>query len=578
MTRALSEVALIDSPTPMAWVKQLIDRLERRDLIDLQVVVSESAPLQIEPSPVLITQPPASLIGRAADAILLGRIDKPLFTQNPWNPEILDADLRLTLSRTSADLPHGDVIINLRSSLLKDTQLPVDGTPVWDAHVETLDLRIKDALLQRAPLNWIHLWAHIGGNSDGTPSSKRVTRIATNASPRQSYSYTDLRRAAYFSLPTLFESRLVWLSRGADIVQTEYSQSSPLANGCTIDSERHAACAQADSLAKNRFLPPVESDASFLKRTLSLWCHQSVARIRHRLWFEQWQLGFLKTDPNSTLGVDDTLDRTAASAPSSSPAALNGHTQADFAIIESPANTWWADPHLFQYEGALYGFFEEMRVDADHGHLSVARLCDDGQATEVCKILDDGNHLSYPFVFSADGNVFMIPETASRKSVLLYQATHFPDRWTLVSELLSDVDLADSTVHFDGERWWMFTNAMSHRSIDERDELHLYFADEIGGPWTPHPMNPVVTSVDRVRMAGAVIRSENHLYRPSQYGAVRYGYGINLYRIDTLNTQTYAETIVGRLLPEARGPWLGCHSISQANGTTVLDRVSRHRR
>ncbi len=156
-----------------------------------------------------------------------------------------------------------------------------------------------------------------------------------------------------------------------------------------------------------------------------MWYHQSLDRIVHRLWFEQWQLGCVKTDP-------DTKDDSASSAPTSNHAVLTEHTLADFAIIDSPARTWWADPHLYQHDGALYVFSEEMQINADHGHLSVARLSDDKQATEVTKITDDGQHLSYPFVFSADGDVYMIPETAARKSVLLYRAERFPDRWALV--------------------------------------------------------------------------------------------------------------------------------------------------
>lgn len=574
MTKALSVVALIDSPTPMAWVRQLIDRLEQRRGIDLHVVLSESS--TVEAGRDLNARPPAGLIGRAANGILRGRIDKPRFSQDPWKREPLDAHLTVTRLSKSAELPHGDVIINLTSVLLPETQLPGDGTPIWDAHVDTLDARIRDALLRRAPLNWVHLWEHRGGNSDVTPASMRLTRIASHALPRQSYSYSDLRRAACFSLSTLFESRLVWLSHGADLVQTEYSQSSPLADGQLIDPERRAAHAHADWLATNDFLPSLTSDVVQLKQTLLLWYQQSVDRIRHRLWYEQWQLGMMKTESNTTPGAGDARDGNTGSA--SSLAVLTGHSLADFAIIDSPAKTWWADPHLYQHGGQLYVFFEEMHIDADHGHLSVARLGHDGQATEVTRVMDDGQHLSYPFVFSAEGDTYMIPETASRKSVLLYRAEHFPDHWTLVGELLSDVDLADSTVHFDGKLWWMFTNAMSNRSINERDELHLYFADEISGPWTPHPMNPVVTGVDRARMAGAIIQNEGCLYRPSQYGAVRYGYGINLSRIDTLNTQTYTEVIVGRLLPEPGGTWLGCHSITHVDGITVLDRVIRHRR
>ncbi|ASJ75591.1 hypothetical protein [Granulosicoccus antarcticus] len=557
MKQVLSVVAIIDSPTPLAWVNKLIDRLEQRNGVELSILLRSSDQADSKSGESL----PDSLM-RASGEKLLGKMDKPRFAQNPWQAEALSNTSALKKTDASTALVRCDVVINLSDSPLDPDMLPHGGTPVWDAHIETLDARIKDQLLQRAPLCWVHLWAHYRDpdKEASTPGTDSCSRIATHALPRQTYSITDLRRAAYFSLVSLFESRLVWLSQGANILASEYRQSTALPNGKLIDPERQAAQTDADCLMNNQFMPAAVSEFVRLKQLLKLFYHQSLDRIRHRLWYEQWQLAVINDTGTSSL------------------AALTRHKLDDFAIIESPAKTWWADPHLYQHDGSLYVFFEEMQIDSDHAHLSVARLSHDGQPSEVKKVMDDGQHLSYPFVFSADGELYMIPETASRKSVLLYKAEQFPDQWTLVKELLNDVDLADSTVHFDGQRWWMFANAMSHRCVDERDELHLYYSDQITGSWTPHPMNPVITGVDRARMAGPVFRDGDHFYRPSQYGAVRYGYGINLARIEVLNTQAYSEVIEGRLLPEQGSTWLGCHSVTHMNGTTVLDRVTRHRR
>ena len=79
-------------------------------------------------------------------------------------------------------------------------------------------------------------------------------------------------------------------------------------------------------------------------------------------------------------------------------------------------------------------------------------------------------------------------------------------------------------------------------------------------------------------MAGGVFVDGAHRYRPSQYGARRYGYGINLARIDVLTPADYRETPVRRLLPAPGSRWLGCHSLSSAGPLSVLDRVTRRRR
>ena len=45
-------------------------------------------------------------------------------------------------------------------------------------------------------------------------------------------------------------------------------------------------------------------------------------------------------------------------------------------------------------------------------------------------------HLSYPFVFEWEDDVYLIPESTASKRVELYRAESFPDRWSLAGVLL----------------------------------------------------------------------------------------------------------------------------------------------
>lgn len=590
MPRVLSVLAIIDTPTPASWINQLIARLDARNNVELSLVLQDSGSqsgradeqLPDHAAELVDTVKPPSLAVRLANHLLLHRIDKPRFSHDPWKAEELvtaPSTRLLTADDIGPMLAQCDVVLKLTTAELPDSLWPTNAAPLWDAHLETLDARIEDALLQREPLTWVHLWSHqrsVDGNGQGT-AGIHSHRIASHALPRQTFSLTDLRRAAWFSLATLIDSRLNWLANSRDPVSTEYSESLPLA-GHIVDPEVRAAHVQGEQMQQNDFRPPRIAATRRLLRVLQLLACQSVERIRNRFWYEQWQLAFRNDGPDELFLPSS--DKTGSDSLQSSER-LNALVHGDvdeFLPIDSPDRTWWADPHLCRHGDSLYVFFEEMPIDARHAQLAVARLSDDGRVEEVETVMNGGQHLSYPFVFSDKDDFYMIPETASRRSVQLYKAQDFPRHWVKVKDLLSDVNLADSTVHFDGERWWMFSNGMSHRSVDERDELHLFHAESVTGPWQPHPLNPVVTGVDRARMAGSIIRDGSQLYRPSQFGALRYGHGINLHRIERLDLHSYVETTVGRLLPDSGSQWLGCHSTSYLDGITVIDRVIRRRR
>ena len=94
-------------------------------------------------------------------------------------------------------------------------------------------------------------------------------------------------------------------------------------------------------------------------------------------------------------------------------------------------------------------------------------------------------------------------------------------------------------------RYWLFVT-MAAPGVRPSDELCLYSADSLTGPWRPHPRNPIVSDARRARPAGRILADQGHLVRPSQDGSGAYGRRIVLNRIDVLTPDDYEETPVGR--------------------------------
>jgi hypothetical protein len=102
--------------------------------------------------------------------------------------------------------------------------------------------------------------------------------------------------------------------------------------------------------------------------------------------------------------------------------------------------------------------------------------------------------------------------------------------------------------------------------------LHAWHADDLGGPWHPHTLNPLKTDVRSSRPAGTPFRYDGQLYRPAQDCSERYGGGIALNRVRQLSPTEFAETTARYLAPERGSPYPhGLHTLSLADGWLLVD-------
>ena len=242
-----------------------------------------------------------------------------------------------------------------------------------------------------------------------------------------------------------------------------------------------------------------------------------------------------------------------------------------YRILPTPKDRFYADPFLFEKNGKTYLFLEDLRYSEGRALISCCELAPDGTPRPIFEVLRRPYHLSYPFLFEEDGNVYMIPETKGNRTVELYRATNFPHEWTLEAVLLNDIYAVDATIHKADGKYWMFVG-ISNGRYSNCDEMGIFFSDTLLGPWKPHPGNPVISDVRRARPAGAFFRDDKgRLIRPSQDCAKAYGYAIVFSEILTLTEIEYAERPVSRLDPTWVKGNLGTHTYTRTDQFEVID-------
>jgi len=242
----------------------------------------------------------------------------------------------------------------------------------------------------------------------------------------------------------------------------------------------------------------------------------------------------------------------------------------DCSIVSPSRGHYFADPFVVRHDDRHYVFFEDYLTRASSGVISYVEL-DGGASDSVPQIaLDRDFHLSYPFLFALEGQLFMVPETGANRTVELYRAEAFPSRWAYEATLLKDVPAVDATIVSHAGKLWLFANVKEH-GAHYSDELCIFFADSLVGQWTPHRRNPVVSDVRSARPAGRIFERDGVLIRPGQDSSTGYGRAVALNRIDVLSEDEYRETPIGRIDHTWRKGNLGTHTYNFDDRYEVVD-------
>lgn len=228
-------------------------------------------------------------------------------------------------------------------------------------------------------------------------------------------------------------------------------------------------------------------------------------------------------------------------------------------IILPQSNTFIADPFLFKYNNDYYAFFESW--DYNYGTICCSKLDSEYNFTNIEKCLDLKFHLSFPCIFEYKNNIYMIPETGAKKSILLYKCLEFPKKWKFV-KIIKNIYSPDVSFYVDNNIIYLLSGN------EKTKKLSIYYSTDLFDNFIEHSSSP---AIENPRNAGNIFEFNNNLYRPCQICTPSYGYAIGIYKINELSTKKYSETLVKIIKPEWFPKLTGTHTLNICDNLLITD-------
>ena len=231
-----------------------------------------------------------------------------------------------------------------------------------------------------------------------------------------------------------------------------------------------------------------------------------------------------------------------------------------------------ADPFMIKKESTIYMFFEVLNTKSRKGEIGLAKSDDWFNWKYEQIVLSEPFHLSYPYVFEWENNYYMIPETGAADEVRLYRADDFPKKWSYICMLIRGGFL-DASIFIHNGKWWLF-------AAKGDDTLHLFFADNLMGPWQSHPKNPIINENPHIaRPGGRVVVADGQVIRFAQDDSPKYALKVHAFQITEISTETYEERkVMDSLLGPSGTGWnaggmhhIDPHQISENQWLACVD-------
>ncbi len=232
---------------------------------------------------------------------------------------------------------------------------------------------------------------------------------------------------------------------------------------------------------------------------------------------------------------------------------LQGHPQSGWKNLGDDGFHFYADPFPVVRDGRTFLFVEDYDHRLGRGVISVAEFDAAGPKSAPQPVFSHDCHLSYPFVFEHEGEMWMVPETSAARSIDLYRAEKFPGGWRHEANLVAGIEASDATLFMHQGQWWMMATVRENGGSFS-DALHLWSAPKLIGPWTPHRRNPVLVDIASARPAGRVVRRGEKLIRPVQDCRGGYGAALGLATITRLDAEAFEQRVDATLFPGALWP------------------------
>lgn len=231
-----------------------------------------------------------------------------------------------------------------------------------------------------------------------------------------------------------------------------------------------------------------------------------------------------------------------------------------------------ADPFGLWRENKLYLFAEAYDYRTRRGNIVAYILDAELNILEHRTVLDEPWHLSYPYVFEADGEIWMLPEGYKSGKLSLYRAVNFPWQWEKIPEFSFPHAAIDASPFFAQGCWWIFYTPSQPKEA-RTSTLMLARADQLTGSWEDISSQPLSQTQSGARMGGTPFYHDGKLVLPTQDCSRTYGGAIRLLNMPPESIHN-PQLTPGELLkaPASSAPFTdGLHTLSAVGNITLID-------
>ena len=184
-----------------------------------------------------------------------------------------------------------------------------------------------------------------------------------------------------------------------------------------------------------------------------------------------------------------------------------------FSIISNSYKYWAADPFAFKYNNDIYIFAELYDYKLRRGVIGYSKF-NGKEFGKWTPVICESYHMSYPFIFEHNGDIYMIPETAEANALILYKAVDFPSKWVKKRNIKDNVKWVDTTLFKLDDGYIAFTE-----TIGDIEDLKIQFNNSLD-----------ITSVEiidcetnKYRCGGRTFDYDDKLVRVCQDCSEKYG-------------------------------------------------------
>jgi hypothetical protein len=232
---------------------------------------------------------------------------------------------------------------------------------------------------------------------------------------------------------------------------------------------------------------------------------------------------------------------------------------------------FFADPFVIHREGRDFCFVEEYDYKTGLGHISAFELDSTG-AKSLGAVIKEPFHMSFPYLFEYQGELYMCPETSGSKEIRLYKCLEFPLKWQFEKAIMKNVAAVDCLLFEQSGKWWMLTNIDPLQKNDNCTELQAFYADSpLSETWMAHPLNPLVIDPLKARNGG-LLRQGDKIFRVSQSQEFAvYGASSRIHEVLELSETSYSEKTIAKIKADFFEDIYGTHHLHSNGRVTVYD-------